>query len=371
MSTALVPCCEWNDTFSKNNVSAHKRSFPLDRRPLISPPLNVAGSRRSSASAASNVIPPTSKSVLTFQKSINGVGMHQPISSPVDNVSCGPKEHRRLDRSFSEPATKPTQANSSRYKTELCRPFEENGTCKYGDKCQFAHGAQELRTLARHPKYKTELCRTFHTTGLCPYGPRCHFIHNSEELRKHMLNNLHAGLNPLQYPEGPSEQPRAGLGASRPKTLSLGSFSLGSTGEMSPPSSLSASPTSLNSFFPDDNFGTFFSTHHAPGSTHRSASFPFCQDFALLMSPVKQQPCLSTFGGSQPSLNPFIISTLGGDMAGENPVCSDPLYSPVHAPPSPANSLNSELDNLSSAFDINHNLPRLPIFSKLSVFDSD
>ncbi|KAJ8401151.1 hypothetical protein AAFF_G00387330 [Aldrovandia affinis] len=75
------------------------------------------------------------------------------------------------------------QVNSSRYKTELCRPFEENGTCKYGDKCQFAHGIHELRSLSRHPKYKTELCRTFHTIGFCPYGPRCHFIHNAEERR--------------------------------------------------------------------------------------------------------------------------------------------------------------------------------------------
>ncbi|GFO16869.1 mRNA decay activator protein zfp36 [Plakobranchus ocellatus] len=70
--------------------------------------------------------------------------------------------------------------NSSRYKTELCRPFEESGSCKYGDKCQFAHGMHELRNLSRHPKYKTELCRTFHTIGYCPYGPRCHFIHEEE-----------------------------------------------------------------------------------------------------------------------------------------------------------------------------------------------
>ncbi|XP_071238968.1 mRNA decay activator protein ZFP36L1-like [Salvelinus alpinus] len=113
------------------------------------------------------------------------------------------KENRMRDRSFSEtgerllhqclgPASptslgalsqQQSQVNSSRYKTELCRPFEENGACKYGDKCQFAHGFHELRSLSRHPKYKTELCRTFHTIGFCPYGPRCHFIHNAEERR--------------------------------------------------------------------------------------------------------------------------------------------------------------------------------------------
>ncbi|KAJ8009320.1 hypothetical protein DPEC_G00087660 [Dallia pectoralis] len=108
------------------------------------------------------------------------------------------KENRFRDRSFSETSERlklgsqlqclgggqsQQQVNSSRYKTELCRPYEENGTCKYGDKCQFAHGLHELRSLSRHPKYKTELCRTFHTIGFCPYGPRCHFIHNAEERR--------------------------------------------------------------------------------------------------------------------------------------------------------------------------------------------
>ncbi|KAL0972874.1 hypothetical protein UPYG_G00195900 [Umbra pygmaea] len=70
---------------------------------------------------------------------------------------------------------------SSRYKTELCRTFAESGICKYGGKCQFAHGFDELRDLNRHPKYKTEPCRTFHTVGFCPYGIRCHFVHNNED----------------------------------------------------------------------------------------------------------------------------------------------------------------------------------------------
>uniref|UniRef100_A0A096MAQ5 mRNA decay activator protein ZFP36 n=1 Tax=Poecilia formosa TaxID=48698 RepID=A0A096MAQ5_POEFO len=78
-------------------------------------------------------------------------------------------------------AASSSSSSSSRYKTELCRSFTENGLCKYGGKCQFAHGPEELRDLNRHPKYKTEPCRTFHTIGFCPYGIRCHFIHNSEE----------------------------------------------------------------------------------------------------------------------------------------------------------------------------------------------
>lgn len=75
------------------------------------------------------------------------------------------------------------QQPSTRYKTEMCRPFQEHGVCKYGEKCQFAHGTGELRTVNRHPKYKTDMCRTYHSVGFCPYGPRCHFIHSLEEMR--------------------------------------------------------------------------------------------------------------------------------------------------------------------------------------------
>ena len=79
-----------------------------------------------------------------------------------------------------------------RYKTELCRHWEKNDNCKYGDKCQFAHGSQDRRILTCHPKYKTKRCRTFHTKGICPYGPRCHFIHNGTKANK----------RPLRTPQG-------------------------------------------------------------------------------------------------------------------------------------------------------------------------
>lgn len=105
------------------------------------------------------------------------VPAHRALAGLLDRLG-----HRRLERTTSEPAPPPPA--TSRYKTELCRPFEEAGVCKYGDKCQFAHGFRELRNLQRHPKYKTELCRTFHSVGFCPYGPRCHFVHNAEEARR-------------------------------------------------------------------------------------------------------------------------------------------------------------------------------------------
>jgi hypothetical protein len=63
------------------------------------------------------------------------------------------------------------------YKTELCRSFVDTGICRYGHRCQFAHGEHELRPVLRHPKYKTETCRSFYMTGSCRYGSRCRFIH--------------------------------------------------------------------------------------------------------------------------------------------------------------------------------------------------
>ena len=74
-------------------------------------------------------------------------------------------------------SSNPQASMHSLYKTELCRSWEETGCCRYGNKCQFAHGKSELRPIARHPKYKTEICRTFATSGTCPYGTRCRFIH--------------------------------------------------------------------------------------------------------------------------------------------------------------------------------------------------
>lgn len=71
----------------------------------------------------------------------------------------------------------PQTARNNLYKTELCKHFMETGSCRYGTKCQFAHGEHELRGVLRHPKYKTTRCKAFVSTGKCMYGNRCRFIH--------------------------------------------------------------------------------------------------------------------------------------------------------------------------------------------------
>jgi len=93
-----------------------------------------------------------------------------PTPAPPAEVSS--KEKKEV-----KPPIEDELSRQSLYKTELCRSFSETGSCRYGHKCQFAHGEHELRAILRHPKYKTEFCKRFATTGACPYGPRCRFIH--------------------------------------------------------------------------------------------------------------------------------------------------------------------------------------------------
>eukprot|EP00188_Purpureofilum_apyrenoidigerum_P005822 Plantae.Rhodophyta-Purpureofilum_apyrenoidigerum.ctg8033.p2 GENE.Plantae.Rhodophyta-Purpureofilum_apyrenoidigerum.ctg8033~~Plantae.Rhodophyta-Purpureofilum_apyrenoidigerum.ctg8033.p2 ORF type:complete len:131 (+),score=13.99 Plantae.Rhodophyta-Purpureofilum_apyrenoidigerum.ctg8033:357-749(+) len=71
-----------------------------------------------------------------------------------------------------------------KYKTEMCRSFQDYGTCRYGSKCQFAHGCDELRQIDRHPKYRTKKCKNFEETGTCTYGVRCRFIHEQKNPEK-------------------------------------------------------------------------------------------------------------------------------------------------------------------------------------------
>lgn len=168
-----------------------------------------------------------------------------------------------------------------RYKTELCRPFEEAGECKYGEKCQFAHGMHELRNLQRHPKYKTELCRTFHSVGFCPYGPRCHFVHNAEEARNHN-RAVHAAYVRAAVAAG---QP---IPLSPPMSMSTGSDRASPAGSLSPTNSLA-------SFFPDQRSPTQF----------LQSAFQFPAQYSPPATPRNQSPMSSPPPGDEQRLPIF------------------------------------------------------------------
>lgn len=92
------------------------------------------------------------------------------------------------------------------FKTEMCRSFEETGQCKYGDLCHFAHSADELRPVKRHPRYKSEVCKTFWEKGSCPYGKRCCFIHHHRESGKlpkgSIIVDHHGNISPEYSGDG-------------------------------------------------------------------------------------------------------------------------------------------------------------------------
>ncbi|KAK3184916.1 hypothetical protein Dsin_032202 [Dipteronia sinensis] len=60
------------------------------------------------------------------------------------------------------------------YKAEICRSWEDFGKCRFGAKCQFAHGKEEVRPPRM--KNKSEICKSY-MTGSCLYGSKCRFVH--------------------------------------------------------------------------------------------------------------------------------------------------------------------------------------------------
>jgi len=122
--------------------------------------------------------------------------------------------------------------NSSKYKSVLCKHFGQTGTCSYGDKCQFAHGFQELKNsggqgqtgngrggdgLSGTPQtlnlnsnneknnkqppnpsnFKIVKCKNFEANGSCKYGSVCTFAHGDTELRTKSDNNLQMSENAI------------------------------------------------------------------------------------------------------------------------------------------------------------------------------
>ena len=63
------------------------------------------------------------------------------------------------NKSFAAPqsstdSTQKSFVERSMYKRELCKNWTETGVCRYGSKCQFAHGVEELSE--NHPLYVCE-----------------------------------------------------------------------------------------------------------------------------------------------------------------------------------------------------------------------
>jgi len=65
-------------------------------------------------------------------------------------------------------------------KTKMCPNITKNGHCELGENCNFAHSELELRSTPN--LYKTALCNNF-MSGECKLGEYCRFAHGEAELR--------------------------------------------------------------------------------------------------------------------------------------------------------------------------------------------
>lgn len=303
-------------------------------------------------------------------------------------------EHGKLGRSVSLPEDRlkigMKMMNMDRYKTELCRQFQETGFCKYGSKCQFAHGQHEIRSTARHPKYKTELCRTYHTSGICPYGIRCHFIHDEDDLKlsaisyqkqQHVIDQIRQ-YRAMQHQQGPIS-PTSSINSRSSRSYSIAmsfpevAMSLGSAGD-TPPSSLSSSPIpSPTCFLYEEQHAPLPSSRAsrgygmmpktAPAAIHDPFSFPELPsvihetaDEFRIPSPLdihtSCDPMASLAAGLQAAVP-------GGDLDLVKDCLSD--FYTVTSSSGSSYCHNTEIEVCDSPMDISRNL-RLPVFSQLS-----
>ena len=135
-------------------------------------------------------------------------------------------------------------SSTGKYKTVLCKHFGQNGTCSYGDKCQFAHGFQELKnsneitsmtndnnssnnnnnnnnnsnsnnnnnnnnnnknktkTAPNPSNFKIVKCKNWETSGNCKYGSVCTFAHGDTELRTKSENTQQITENAVMMDTG-------------------------------------------------------------------------------------------------------------------------------------------------------------------------
>lgn len=93
-----------------------------------------------------------------------------------------------------------------KFKTELCKNWQA-GDCKFGNKCSFAHGVEELTEKKHLPNnYKTKVCKQFHEENYCSYGARCQFIHlaDAEQVQEDVLRDAILNLAGLPAKKSPT-----------------------------------------------------------------------------------------------------------------------------------------------------------------------
>ncbi|TNV79025.1 hypothetical protein FGO68_gene13805 [Halteria grandinella] len=211
--------------FPKSSNQGPQEKAPFDLRPqmdAITTPSQMIDSAKSQSHrgelvkndklihAQSSMLPPwqgglqreRSCSDFTFtmtKNSSQSIPQSYPfISSAKSTLSDASQELENIIVSMFYPTGGAAQATAAstdkaylqKFRTEICKFWEQTGYCQYGDTCSFAHGLSQLIIKTDVPeKYKTKVCKKFHRDLYCPYGIRCQFIHSGSEMMKGLKSN--------------------------------------------------------------------------------------------------------------------------------------------------------------------------------------
>lgn len=110
-------------------------------------------------------------------------------STPAHDMTLRVPRNMSGKRSQASSCTITSEDTKLKYKTEMCRNFESTGHCKFGNKCSFAHGKDEVlnkRHINLH--YKSKRCNKFFDNGFCEYGSRCQYLHKEDSF-SHILDS--------------------------------------------------------------------------------------------------------------------------------------------------------------------------------------
>ncbi|KAJ9188824.1 hypothetical protein P3X46_000185 [Hevea brasiliensis] len=152
-------CNATNDAFSSRAITANSSNFGRSLLPLSSVE-NVM-----SSPVYGTPVKVVDDEVLVMDEIL------------VDSLSGGKVLRSLSSNSSDSPSNSSSSPQIRVYKTELCRSWEDFGHCRYGSKCQFVHGKEELRPTCYPMKNEAET-HTFksHSAASYSYGQKSRFL---------------------------------------------------------------------------------------------------------------------------------------------------------------------------------------------------